>query len=401
LSAHDDAPPLSLSLPRPTGTLKALFSFLPRLTGTLKALFSFLPRLTQRGEGRGEGSGRPPVTSLIAALVLLFLPALFGCQSHSLNAVALVPPGHAMTNEFWKSVHAGAIRAGQEMRVQILWKGPLREGDREQQIQIVKGFVNMQVLGIALAPLDSHALVPAAQYAAHLHVPLVIFDSKLDSNDKLSYVAPDDFHGGQLAGEHLGALLTSSGGSAAPNANDTIRVAILRYQEGSDNTTQREQGFLDAIAHFPTIKVVSSNQYGGATAETAVKASETLLAAVAGSAGTAGAPLQGIFCPNESTTLGMLRALEDRHLAGKVHLIGFDTSAKIVEALRQGHMDATVVQDPMRLGYLAVKAVIDHLRGATIAKRIDTGATLVRRQDMDQPKMKALLVPDYRRWLKE
>ena len=309
------------------------------------------------------------------------------CPRQQLNAIAVVPKG--TTHEFWKSVHAGANRAGQEARVQILWKGPLREDDREQQIQAVETFANMNVLGIALAPLDSKALVPAARDVAGRHIPLVIFDSDLASDDKISYVATDNFHGGQLAGQYLGQLLTGQA---------SARVAMLRYQEGSDSTNQREKGFLDAIAAFPNIKIVSSNQYGGATTESAFKASENLLAA---QTTAAGATLQGIFCPNESTAFGMLRALEDHRLAGKVRFIGFDTSDKLVEALRQGHMDATVVQDPMQMGYLAVKTILDHLRGGVVKKRVDTGATLVRREEIDDPKIKALLFPDFKKWLKE
>jgi ribose transport system substrate-binding protein len=309
------------------------------------------------------------------------------CPRQQLNAIAVVPKG--TTHEFWKSVHAGANRAGQEARVQILWKGPLREDDRVQQIQAVETFANMNVLGIALAPLDSKALVPAAREVAGRHIPLVIFDSDLASDDKLSFVATDNFHGGQLAGQYLGQLLAGQA---------SARVAMLRYQEGSDSTNQREKGFLDAIAALPNIKIVSSNQYGGATTESAFKASENLLAA---QTTAAGATLQGIFCPNESTAFGMLRALEDHRLAGKVRFIGFDTSDKLVEALRQGHMDATVVQDPMQMGYLAVKTILDHLRGGVVKKRVDTGATLVRREEIDDPKMKELLFPDYKKWLKE
>jgi ribose transport system substrate-binding protein len=316
--------------------------------------------------------------------------ALAGCHARSMNAVAVVPKG--TTHEFWKSVHAGALHAGEDLRVQILWKGPMREDDREQQIQAVETFIDMHVLGIALAPLDDRALVPAVRDASKAKIPVVIFDSNLASDDKVSFVATDNFRGGQLAGEHLAQLLASQ-----PEA----KVAMLRYQEGSDSTTQREQGFLDAIARFPAIKVVSSNQFGGATTETAFKASENLLAAQTpgGAATTAG--LHGVFCPNESTAFGMLRALEERRLAGKIRFIGFDTSAKIADALRRGHMDATVVQDPMRMGYLAVRTVIDQVRGARVPPRIDTGATLIRRDDMDQPRMKELLFPDYGRWLKE
>ncbi len=336
--------------------------------------------------GGGGWSRRARGFALVGAFAAAVV-TLAGCPRRQLNAIAVVPKG--TTHEFWKSVHAGAIRAGEELRVQILWKGPLREDDREQQIQAVETFANMNVLGIALAPLDSKALVPAARDVASRHIPLVIFDSDLASDDKISYVATDNFHGGELAGQYLGQLLAGQ-----PNA----RVAMLRYQEGSDSTNQREQGFLQAIAAFPSVKVVSSNQYGGATTETAFKASENLLAA---QTTAAGATLQGIFCPNESTAFGMLRALQDHRLAGKLRFIGFDTSDKIVQALRQGHMDATVVQDPMRMGYLAVKTIIDRLRGGVVQKRVDTGATLVRREEIDDPKMKELLFPDYRKWLKE
>ena len=169
-------------------------------------------------------------------------------------------------------MHAGAKRAGEELRLQILWKGPLREDDREQQIQAVETFANMNVLGIALAPLDSKALVPAARDVASRHISLVTFDSDLASDDKITFVATDNFHGGQGAGQYLGQLLTGQANA---------RVAMLRYQEGSESTNQREQGFLDAIAALPNIKGMSSNQYGGATIGSAFKASENLLAAQA------------------------------------------------------------------------------------------------------------------------
>jgi ribose transport system substrate-binding protein len=173
---------------------------------------------------------------------------------------------------------------------------------------------------------------------------------------------------------------------------------MLRYNEGSESTQQREQGFLDAIAKYPEVKVVSSNQYGGATTETAFKASENLLTAHKTSTGLA---VQGIFCPNESTAFGMLRALEDGGFAGKVKFVGFDSSPKLVDAMAKGHLDATVVQDPINMGYLAVKSMVEHLQGKPVPKRIDTGANLITRETMNDPKNKELLNPDFKRWLKE
>lgn len=318
---------------------------------------------------------------------LLLAAALgVGCKKQSTDAIAVIPKG--TTHEFWKSVHAGAEKAAAEVGVKVIWKGPLREDDREDQIKVVEDFINIRVKGIVLAPLDSQALVPVVTDATRAGIPVVIFDSDLKTNDKVSYVATDNYVGGKLAGEHLGKLLGGKGD-----------VIMLRYAEGSESTQQREQGFLDAVAKFPAVKVVSSNQFGGATTETAFKAAENLLAAHKGSGGALA--VQGIFCPNESTAFGMLRALEDAGFAGKVKFVGFDSSAKLVDAMKNGKLDATVVQDPIRMGYLAVKALVEHLHGKSAAKRVDTGATLITRDTMNEPRMQELLNPPFKQWLKE
>jgi ribose transport system substrate-binding protein len=174
---------------------------------------------------------------------------------------------------------------------------------------------------------------------------------------------------------------------------------MLRYAEGSASTAERERGFLDAVAAHKGLEVVSSNQYGGVTTESAFKVSENLLTSHKGPDGAL--TVQGIFCPNESTAFGMLRALEDDGFAGKVRFVGFDSSPKLVDAIAKGHMDATVVQDPIRMGYLGVKAMVDHLAGKPVDKRIDTGATLITRETMSSPAAQALLNPDFKRWLKE
>jgi ribose transport system substrate-binding protein len=309
-----------------------------------------------------------------------------GCKKHTTDAIAVIPKG--TTHEFWKSVHAGAEKAGQEMGVSIIWKGPLREDDREDQIKVIENFTNMRVKGIVLAPLDDTALVPAVTDAVRAGIPVVAMDSSLKSDDLTSFVATDNYKGGRLAGDHLASLIAGKG-----------KVMMLRYAEGSASTAERERGFLDAIAFHNGVEVVSANQYGGVTTESAFAASENLLAAHKGADGALG--VQGIFCPNESTAFGMLRALEDGGLAGKVAFVGFDSSPKMTDAMAKGHMDATVVQDPIKMGYLAVKAMVDHLAGRPVDKRIDTGATLITRATMGTPEAQALLSPDFKKWLKE
>src|SRR5690349_5914299 len=177
-------------------------------------------------------------------------------------AIAVIPKG--TTHEFWKSIHAGALQAAQELgargdSVSIVWKGPLREDDREQQVQVVEGFISQGVQGIVLAPLDKAALVRPVDEARTAGVPTVVIDSRLDSDSIVSYVATDNIGGGKIAADHLGQLLGGKG-----------KVLLLRYQEGSASTMERERGFMDEMkAKFPGITVVSSDQYAGATRETA------------------------------------------------------------------------------------------------------------------------------------
>lgn len=328
------------------------------------------------------------MTSCHKALAWLAIAAAVAgvaCKNKQTDAIAVIPKG--TTHEYWKAVHAGAEKAGRELGTQIIWKGPLREDAREDQISLVESFINLRVKGILLAPLDDTALQAVVTDATRAKIPVVVFDSDLKGEDWVSFVATDNYKGGALAGSHLGKLVGGKGS-----------VILLRYAEGSASTAAREKGFLDAIAKFPEIKVVSSNQYGGATTETAFKASENLLTAHKDANGLV---VQGIFTPNESTTFGMLRALEDGGFAGKVRFVGFDSSQKLIDAMAKGLLDAVVVQDPMNMGYVGVKTMMAHLKGEKVDKRVDTGATLIPRESMGEPRMRELLAPDLKKWLKE
>jgi ribose transport system substrate-binding protein len=328
----------------------------------------------------------------ISGILLLGLAALMlgscGRKEQSKTAgnltIAVIPKG--TTHEFWKSIHAGAIKAARETGVEIIWKGPLKEDDREAQISVVEDFVTRGVSGIVLAPLDEVALRAPVADAVRVNIPVVIMDSGLKSDDYVSFVATDNYAGGKLAAQRLIELLKGKG-----------KVIMLRYMEGSASTAAREQGFLDAIAASPGITVVSSNQYGGATTETSYRASENLLSPYKNPDGSLA--IDGIFAPNESTAFGMLRALQDGGIAGKVRFIGFDSSIKLVEALRNKEIDGLVLQNPVRMGYLAVKTMVQHLKGEKVEKRLDTGVTMVTSENMDLPENKELLEPDLSQWL--
>lgn len=299
--------------------------------------------------------------------------------------IAVVPKG--TSHEFWKSIHAGALQASQELNaagdsVRIIWKGPLREDDREQQIQVVEGFLTQGVSGIVLAPLDRRALVRPVEEAKSAGVPVVIIDSGLESDAMVSYIATDNYKGGTLAADRIGQLLNGRG-----------KVLVLRLQEGSASTEERERGFLEQIkAKFPGITVVSSDQYAGPTRETAKRASENLL-------NRFGGDLQGVFTSNESATIGMLLALQDMGKAGKVTFVGFDASQILVDAMRAHQLDGIAVQNPMRMGYLGVKTMVAHLRHQPVEKKIDTGVTLVTPDNLDLPATKDLIAPPIAKYL--
>ena len=337
---------------------------------------------------------------VIVAIVLVALAVVFasvGCKQKTDESVdtyriAVIPKG--TTHVFWKSIHAGAIKAQDELKaagvnVEVIWKGPLKEDDRESQIRVVESFVTRGVTGIVLAPLDDAALRMPVKDAVNNGIPVVIIDSGLKSDDYTSFIATDNYIGGRKGGERLAEILGGKG-----------KVIMLRYQEGSASTMNREQGFLDVLKEkYPDIEVVSANQYGGATTESAYQASENLLAPLRTADG--GLTIDGIFCPNESTTFAMLRALEDSDLAGKVKYVGFDSSDRLVQGLRKGQIHGLVLQDPINMGYLGVKTVVAHLQGKKVEKLIDTGSAVATPENMDDPKIKNLLDPDFRKWLNE
>ncbi|MBS1721481.1 MAG: substrate-binding domain-containing protein [Armatimonadetes bacterium] len=291
--------------------------------------------------------------------------------------IAMIPKG--TTHEFWKSVHAGADEAAKELNVDLIWKGPLKEDDRDAQIQVVEDMTTKGVKGICVAPLDDKALRKPVEEAMNAKIPVVVFDSGLaDATGTVSLVATDNKKGGGMAGEAMGKDLGKGG-----------KVIMMRYQEGSASTMQREEGFLEA-AKAAGLDVVSSDQYAGATVESAQKTAENLLTRFKAGDGLS---VAGIFCPNESSTFGMLRALQDAKLAGKVKFYGFDASPKLVEALTSGEINGLVVQNPFNIGKFSIESIVKAIKGEKVESRIDTGATLATKANMEEDAVKKVLNP--------
>jgi len=332
---------------------------------------------------------------LIKKLSLLFLMLAItfaslcckksGSQSKKYR-IAVIPKG--TTHDFWKSIHAGSIKAAQELSaagtpVEVIWNGPLREDDREQQVALVEGFNSQNVNGIVLAPLDDRALFRPVEEASRVGIPTVVIDSALQSENIVSFVATDNLKGGMLAADRMGELLGGKG-----------KVLMLRYQEGSASTQQREAGFVNELkAKYPGIELISSEQYAGPTRDTAKRASENLLNRYVND-------IQGVFTPNESSTAGMLLALQDIDKAGKLTFVGFDTSQTFIDAMRNKQLHGIVVQNPFNMGYLGVKTMVNKLLGQPLEKRVDTGVLMITPDNLDAAETQELLHPPLDKYLK-
>ncbi len=307
----------------------------------------------------------------------LLLIVVTGCQRSEVRVVGVVPKG--ANHIFWQTVHAGAIKAAREFHFEVQWNAPTLEVDSSRQIEIVESMINRHVAGIVLAPVDRQALVGVVERAAREGIPVAIFDSAIDTNRVISYVATDNTEGGRMAARRLGEVLGGKG-----------KVGVIGFMPGSASTMEREDGFQNGIRKsFPGIEIVGL-QFGMADRAKAMAETENIL--------TAHPDLTGLFADNESSSSGAVQALKSRH-STSVKLVAFDASDQLIADLRNGVIDSLVVQNPFRMGYESTRAIGLKLAGQTPPAKIDSGATLVKREDLDKPEIKALLHPDIQQYL--
>ncbi len=332
--------------------------FLPRYTVCLLAL-CFLIGCTSdnASDGTAEGSAG---------------------QSDAMQ-IAVIPKG--TSHQFWKSIHAGANKAGEEQGAEIIWQGPQKEDDRQLQIQVVQNFISRGIDAIVLAPLDARSLAKPVEAAVKRGIPVIIIDSGLASEAHTSFVATDNYQGGVLAADRLNEIMGGEG-----------NILMMRYQEGSASTTNREAGFVDRIKEIaPNLNMLSDNQYAGATIEKALQTAQNLLNRYP--------EVDGIFCPNESSLQGMLRALQTSGRAGEVKLVGFDANETLIQGMREGHIDGLAVQDPFTMAYTGVNTAVAVVKGEEVEPRINTRVMMITPENMDAPEAQDLLKPDLAKWL--
>jgi ribose transport system substrate-binding protein len=315
------------------------------------------------------------ITACLAlALVLL---AVGACNRQRKKRIAVIPKGRA--HLFWQSVHAGAVAASRETGVDIIWNGPVSETDFTGQLQIIEAMINQRVDAICLAPIDKTVMANVVDRAMRERIPVVIFDSGIDTNNFVSQVATDNYRAGEMAAERMGKIL-----------NGKSKVVIVAVQPGAASTMAREQGFEEAIKkNHPGIQILDK-RYGWADFAKSLTVAENLL--------TAYSNLDAMFASNESSAVGAAQALKARK--SKVQLVGFDWSPTLLDDLKAGLIDSLVVQDPFRMGSDAVKAAVDKLNGKTPEKFNNLPPRVITRENLGDPDVQQQLNPDLDKYLK-
>jgi ribose transport system substrate-binding protein len=296
-----------------------------------------------------------------------------GGSGSSTKTIGVVPKG--TSHVFWKSVKAGADKAGKELGVEIKWDGPPDEKEINTQDRIIGDMINRGVDALVVAPVDRTALTTSLQNAKK-KMPVVVFDSGSDFKDYTAFVATDNYKGGQLAGEQMVKLLAGT---------KPVELAMIRYAAGSASTMERERGFADVIKKSRPDIVLYEDKFAGSTGDEAAKLMSSMLQAHPN--------INAVYGSNESTTRGALNALEQARKLGQVKFVGFDSSAELVAALDKGTIQALVLQDPVKMGYLSVKAAVAALRGEKVEKEQPIPPTLVTQENKGQPEMQLLLRP--------
>lgn len=310
------------------------------------------------------------------AILACCLIALSACNRDKKRVIAVIPKGNA--HLFWQSVHAGAVATSRESGAEIIWNGPASETDYTGQLKVVDAMINRRVDAICLAPIDSKAMVGVVERAAAEGIPVIIFDSGIDTDKFVAQVATDNYHAGEMGAERLAKLLGGKG-----------KVAMLANMPGSASTVARESGFEDEMKkNHPGIEIVDK-QFGMAEVASSLTKAENIL--------TGHPELDGVFASNESSSMGFAQALRDRKTRPK--MVGFDWSPSLLDDVRSGLIDSLVVQNPFKMGQEAVRLAVEKLDGKPVTKMNALAPKLIDRENLDTPEVQAQVNPDLKKYL--
>ena len=304
-------------------------------------------------------------------VVILTSPFIFSTVRADVNV--LVIPKNAKS-AFWNIVDKGAQQAGNDLGIRVTWRGPGSEDQRDAQIKIIKYGIRKKFDAIVLAPNHTTAAAHALKKAVENGIKIVLIDSNMASGYHDCLVESDNYKAGQTAADHLALLV-----------GDDSRVILARHIQNNASTNDREQGFWNTIeSHYPGLEIVA-DPYVGSTMGSAYHAMSSLL--------DKEPAVDAIFSVNGIITQGTLQALKNKGLQGKIKFIGFDLNPAIMDAIVNHELNATIVQDPFRIGYTGVKVAYKLILHEKVPEKIFTDTILLTTENYQTGKIQEFLAP--------
>jgi ribose transport system substrate-binding protein len=275
-------------------------------------------------------------------------------------------------HQFWQAVKQGAEKAAVQFNVKIDFQGPENESQVDKQLEMLQTVLNQKPSALCFAALDSKAAIPLLQKFKDAKIPVIGFDSGVDSDIPLATAATDNIAAAGAAADKMATLIGGAG-----------EVAIVAHDQTSRTGIDRVKGFTDQIKNkYPNIKIVAT-QYGGGDQLKSTDLTKAIL--------QANPNLKGVFGANEGSAIGVLNGVKESGKSGKVTVIGYDSGQQQMDAIRAGTEAGAITQDPIGIGFKCVEAAVNALKGQTLQKNIDTGFKYYDKTNIDNPDIAALL----------
>nr|WP_253907224.1 ABC transporter substrate-binding protein [Herbaspirillum rubrisubalbicans] len=304
---------------------------------------------------------------LAAALGLSFAVGTSAVQAQEVY-VPLISKG--FQHQFWQAVKAGADQAGKDLKVKVSFEGPETEAMVDKQIDMLSAALAKKPQAIGFAALDSKAAIPLLKKAQAAKIPVVAFDSGVDSDIPVTTATTDNRAAAALAADKMAELIGKEG-----------EVAVVAHDQTSRTGVDRRDGFLERIkANYPKIKVVSV-QYGAGDQLKSTEVTKSILQAYP--------KIKGIFGTNEGSAIGVVNGVKE--MKRKIIIIGYDSGKQQKDAIREGVMAGAITQNPVGIGYKTVEAAVKAIKGEKLPKVIDTGFYWYDKSNIDDPKIAAVL----------
>src|SRR5438477_10889111 len=300
-------------------------------------------------------------------------PATTGGASASTSAKPFIPMiSKGFQHQFWQAVRQGAEKAAAQYNVTITFEGPENESQDDKQIEMLQAAINKKPNALAFAALDSKAAIPLLQKLKDQNIPVIGFDSGVDSDIPVATAATDNVAAAAAAADKMATLIGGSGD-----------VAIVAHDQTSRTGIDRVKGFTDQIKNkYPNIKLVAT-QYGGGDQLKSTDITKAIL--------QSNPNLKGIFGANEGSAIGVLNGVKEAGKTGKVVVIGYDSGQQQMDAIRSGAEAGAITQDPIGIGFKSVEAAWKVLNKQSVPKNIDTGFHWYDKTNIDAPDIAALL----------